>query len=338
MRDGVRLLGFLPILLALALACGESEQQAEDIADASETAADAGREADVTVVETFDVAPFNEGLEDNIPTVDVAFYITEGGPLEWDDLATSIDRAQQIFGEVGVQIRVSSALKIQIPADWQRLDPDDVSLPSTPDFLETDLYAHLDELKSRPSTRNRSIFEAITFYFPETAGASKANTVHIITVDEAPIAYYEWSGSEWTYETAPTGGLSFPPYAYSDRIPEPIRGVITLSYEQPRFFPETRTLSHELGHKLINVSHEGVGVCPAFAADGPELMLYGNGELIPAGAEGRWHQERLLLSPFLYTKSQGDYEYPNIFQAGGIYTDPLYGSYIIDPVCPASAQ
>jgi hypothetical protein len=90
MRDGVRLLGFLPILLALALACSESDQQAEDIADAGETAADAGQEAEVTVVETFDVAPFNEGLEDNnIPTVDVAFYITEDGPLEWDELATS---------------------------------------------------------------------------------------------------------------------------------------------------------------------------------------------------------------------------------------------------------
>jgi hypothetical protein len=334
MRNGATLCRLLPIFL-FAGACSEPGQGVES-ADAGVTVADSGREAEVSLVETLDVAPFNEGLDDDIPTVDVAFYITEAGPLEWRDLATSIERAQRIFGAVGVQIRVKSALRIEIPADWQSLDPDDVSLPSTPDFLDTDLYAHLDELQSRPTARNRSIFEAITFYFPDTAGASKANTVHIITVDEAPIAYYEWSGSEWTYASAPTGGLSFPPYAYADRLPEPIRGVITLSYQQSPIRRETRTLSHELGHKLINVSHEGIGVCPTFAADGPELMLYGSGENIPAKAEGRWHQERLLLSPFLYTNTGGQQQFPNVYQEGGIYTDPLYGSFVVDPVCPSS--
>jgi hypothetical protein len=334
MRNEAILWRLLPIFV-FALACSDPKGQEGQAADAGATVADAGREAEVTVVETLDVAPFNEGLNDNIPTADVAFYITEDGPLKWGDLAASIDRAQRIFGAVGVQIRVKSALRIEIPTDWQSLDPDDVSLPSTPEFLDTDLYAHLDELQSRPSARNRSIFEAITFYFPDTAGTSKANTVHVITVDEAPIAYYEWSGSEWTYATDPTGGLSFPPYAYRDRMPEPIRGVITLSYEQSPIRRETRTLSHELGHKLINVSHEGVGVCPAFAVDGPDLMLYGSGENIPAGAEGRWQQERLLLSPFLYTNTQGTREFPNVFQDGGGYKDPLYGAFVVDPVCPA---
>jgi len=155
---------------------------------------------------------------------------------------------------------------------------------------------------------------------------------------EAPIAFYEWDGSDWIYQSAPTGGLSFPPYAYADRIPKGIRGVITLSFQQPRLFPETRILSHEIGHKIINVSHEGVGVCPIFAANGPELMLYGTGENIPGDLEGRWHRERLLLSPFLYTMDGGVATFANQYQGGGVYRDDIYGNYIVDPICPPKTK
>ena len=31
-------------------------------------------------------------------------------------------------------------------------------------------------------------------------------------------------------------------------------------------------------------------------------MIYGQGEEIPSGEKGRWHLERLLLSPFIYKK------------------------------------
>lgn len=322
----------ISIVLLLCSAC-TADSESQESQDAA-MPADAGLEGEVQVLEVYDVSAFNLTLVDSIPTVDLAFYITQEGPLEWSDLKTNIERAQRIFGEVGVQIRVSAAMHIAVPESWQRLDPDDVTEPLTPEFEKSDLYAHLGEQSTRLATRNRAVFEAIISYFPEQAsGVPASNTIHVVTVDEMPIAFYEWDGSAWNYDTAPTGGLSFASYLYADRIPERIRGVITLSFEQDRLRPQTRTLSHEIGHKIINVSHEGVGQCPAFAAEGPELMLYGNGEDIPGGLMGRWHQERVLLSPFLYTLEDGTAHFANAYEDGGVYDDAIYGEYVMNPVC-----
>ena len=71
---------------------------------------------------------------------------------------------------------------------------------------------------------------------------------------EVPIGYWEWSDGDWVRGSAPTAGLSMPSYLFEDRIPHPIRGVFTIS--QPT---GDKTLYHEMGHKLINVSHEGAG-------------------------------------------------------------------------------
>lgn len=321
---------FLSLVLA---ACNSSTSEAIEEADASPPA-DAGFEDQVEVLETFDIGSFNAELVDGRKTADMAFYITEDGPLSWADLATNVSRAQRIFEAAGVQLRVSSAMRISIPDAWQRLEADDIEVPQSPELLETDLYAHLDELATRLNRRNQGIFEAITYHFPaQDHGVSSANTIHVITLDEAPISFYEWDGTNWNFATAPTGGLSFPPYAYADRIPLPLRGVITLSFEQDRFRPESRVLAHEVGHKIINVSHEGTGVCPAFAVDGPDLMLYGDGETIPEGEAGRFQRERLARSPFLYTLEGGTANFEPIYQDGGIYSDRVYENFVVDPVC-----
>ncbi len=321
--------------LALSGACSsDTDNDSPQAADA-QGPADAGFESEVTVLEILDVSGFNEELADDKATADMAFYLTEDGPLAWRELRTNITRAQRIFAEAGVQLRVSSAMRISVPSSWQILDADDVTLPLTPEFLETDLYAHLDELQMRLTVKNQAIFEAIVSYFPDSPfGVPAANTIHFISLDEAPIPFYEWTGSEWQYDTAPTGGLSFPPYAYADRIPLALRGVITLSFEQSVISPQSRIVAHEVGHKLINVSHEGVGVCPAFAVNGTELMLYGSGEIIPEGPEGRYHRERLLLSPFVYTLNEGVAEFDTVYESGGIYADPIYEAMIVSPVCP----
>jgi hypothetical protein len=60
-----------------------------------------------------------------------------------------------------------------------------------------------------------------------------------------------------------------------------------------------------------------------------------DGERIASGAEGRWHAERLLVSPFLYTLEDGTATFANRFQDGGIYRDRLYGDLVIDPPCAA---
>ena len=111
------------------------------------------------------------------------------------------------------------------------------------------------------------------------AQKSTSNILHLISLSTVPIPFYEWDGSEWQLMEVPTGGLSHPLYIYEDRIPDRIRGVITLSFEYDRFMPRTRVVAHEIGHKLINVSHEGRTVCPSFEATGPELMLYYDGEV-----------------------------------------------------------
>ena len=101
-------------------------------------------------------------------------------------------------------------------------------------------------------------------------------------------------------KTVRTGGLSFPSYSYPGTIPKPYRGVISLSnLERPD--RQRRTIAHEIGHKVMNVSHEYMDISPEHEvyADGG-LMVYGNGEEIPSEEAGRWHLERLLLSPYLY--------------------------------------
>ena len=62
-------------------------------------------------------------------------------------------------------------------------------------------------------------------------------------------------------------------------------------------------------------------------------MLYGGGTRIPAGLEGRWQLERLHLSPFLYNRVDGAFEFGPDYLDGGRYYDPLYGDYMIDPPC-----
>ena len=92
---------------------------------------------------------------------------------------------------------------------------------------------------------------------------------------------------------------------------------------------------HELGHKLINVSHEGFNICPAFeGVDSRSLMLNGEGIEIPKGPVGRWHFERLHLSPFLYRIENGVKRWNRDYMESGAYRDPIYGNYTVTPACP----
>lgn len=98
-------------------------------------------------------------------------------------------------------MRISAALLSSVPADWQELDPDESDVPTTPAFLEADLYAHLNELRTRLTARNRNILEAIISHFPaQTIGVSPTHTIHAIALEEVPISYYEWNGAEWMRE------------------------------------------------------------------------------------------------------------------------------------------
>jgi hypothetical protein len=91
----------------------------------------------------------------------------------------------------------------------------------------------------------------------------------------------------------------------------------------------------------MNVSHEYMDISPeheVYAGGG--LMVYGNGEEIPSGKEGRWHLERLLLSPYLYVlESDGSKNWNPDYQENGHYYDPIYENYSVDfPGTPAIAE
>jgi hypothetical protein len=59
-------------------------------------------------------------------------------------------------------------------------------------------------------------------------------------------------------------------------------------------------------------------------------MLYGAGEDIPSGAEGRWHYERLHMSPFVYRlRADGTKQWNPDYKEGGHYYDPLYGDKVV---------
>ena len=59
-------------------------------------------------------------------------------------------------------------------------------------------------------------------------------------------------------------------------------------------------MAHELGQKLINVSYEGLHVCPqGTGTDVPGLMGYGDEKEIHGGEAGRWHRECPPVKPHL---------------------------------------
>ncbi len=279
----------------------------------------------VTVLESYEIAALNAGLVAGEPTVDLAIYVSTGAPVSWASLATALEAGRAIFLDAGVQVRVVSALRVEVPEAWQTLDPAEAEVPTTPSLLQTDLYAHLAEAKERMTARNADILAAILSHGP---AEDRERTLHLVTLAKVPIGYWEWVNGAWNRGSAPTGGLSMPSYLFEDRIPAAIQGVFTISYTAG-----AKTVFHEMGHKLINVSHEGAGVCPSFAADGPELMLYGAGTLIGAGAGNRWHRERLQQSPYLYRETDAGKVFNPPNAAAGAYNDPLYGDHVVSPVC-----
>ena len=128
--------------------------------------------------------------------------------------------------------------------------------------------------------------------------------------------------------TISTGGLSLPAYLFEERIPRRLRGVITICRNEGK---HGRLIAHELGHKLMNVSHEYRDISPKFEVTGEGgLMLYGKGTEIARGADGRWHRERLHLSPFLFrTDPSGARTWNPDYRQGGHYYDPIYGIHAV---------
>lgn len=273
----------------------------------------------VVHLQDYDVSGLNEGLVAGRLTCDLHFHLTKKGHVKWETVVKRLPKLREIFAPAGVQFRIASARLIEIPAEWHTLKPHKGNPPQD----GTSFYAKNNERRLAPATQR--VFAGVI----GNEGPGAALSVHFVSIKTVSTGWWEHDDeSGWRYETAATSACSFPPYLFADRIPARLRGVITLSSGSAA----SRTLAHELGHKLINVSHEGVGRSPQGEQYGPDdLMIYGRGTRIPAGQEGRWQRERLQKSPFLYRTVLGKRHYNAPYQEGGHYWDPIYKDLVAEP-------
>jgi len=307
------------ILLAACLAIGVSDRDA----GAAEKRPKKNRD-----VHNIDITNINEDLEAGVPTVDVAIYLCEeqgkphGFAVASRDLVASFHRAQEIFADAGVQLKLLWVRRREVPKDSLSLQANDVrGIPSPPQMNK---YLSYRAAKWGLTTKSEEVFEGII-----ERQDDNHRTIYLLYLQKVLMAYPDPELTDrLQVKTLTTSGLSLPAYLFETRIPRRIRGVITLTRRSGK---HGRLIAHELGHKLINVSHEYRDIGPQFAVRGDGgLMLYGSGAEIPSGKEGRWHRERLHLSPFVYRlKEDGTRQWNTDYHESGHYYDPLYGDQVV---------
>ena len=283
-----------------------------------------------SLVDSVDLEAINSDLEIGKPTVDIGLYYPSNlhpdavEKLPLSGLVEEFLNAKKVFEPTGVQFKLLWIKTGQV-------DPQHLAI--TASNWETDLpsggygnmYVQSAIHPTEMSDGAVAAFETIIEPAPENS-----RTVYLVAMQNVYMPYYEDldGGRNWAPKVVNTSGLSFPSYTYADTIPDRIRGVITLTKPDAT---NKLTIAHELGHKLMNVSHEYRDVSPQHEIRSDDgLMLYGSGTQIPSGQEGRWHQERLLLSPYIYrADAAGERVWNADFQAGGVYYDPIYGDYAV---------
>ncbi|WP_300395892.1 hypothetical protein [Henriciella sp.] len=281
-------------------------------------------------VQSVDVQAINADLEPGKPTVDVGLYypsnLHEGAKekLPLSGLIEEFRNAKKVFEPTGVQLNL-------LFVKTGEVDPKHLAIFASK--WETDMpsggYGNMYVQGAvHPTEMSEGAIE--TFQAIVEPSSDNARTVYLVALQNVYMPYYEDldGGRNWAPKIVNTSGLSFPSYSYADTIPERIRGVISLTKHDAT---NKLTIAHELGHKLMNVSHEYMEVSPQHEIRSDDgLMLYGSGTQIPSGEDGRWHQERLLLSPYLYrTDEAGEKVWNENYQEGGIYYDPIYGEYAV---------
>lgn len=273
------------------------------------------------------VESINSTLKAGMPTVDVGIYFPSNldpafnDSFSLDGMLLEFRRAQQVFADAGVQLRLTWVKTGAIEPRFFEIQANDMS-GETPSGRRVNLYVDTLRQKSSLSPEALEAFESIVERYE---GGDRA--IHLVILQDVFMSFFQ-KLDERTYEvrTITTGGLSFPSYSYLG-IPRHLRGVITITRNDLM----QRLIAHELGHKLMNVSHEYRATNPQHEvrADGG-LMLYGKGTEIASGAEGRWHRERLHLSPYVYRQEGGGRKrYNPDYREGGHYYDPIYGDYVV---------
>ena len=282
--------------------------------------------SDWAQLSAIDLDSVNSDLVKGEPTADVAIYYPSNLDKEHSEqvnvdlLMVGFVRSKEVFSVAGVQLRL-----VGFNTGW--LDPRLFEVHSTlpgsekPSSRYTNMYIGAGRHPAVISSQAEEAFNALVGDAP---GADR--TVHLVVLQDVFMDFYEevdFRTSE--LKTISTGGLSFPGYMYGDTMPRHLRGVISIT-DLNKDENSWKTIAHELGHKLLNVSHEYRDVAPQHEvrADGG-LMLYGKGTEIASGPEGRYHLERLHKSPFLYRETEsGERQWNPEYEGEGFYYDPIY--------------
>jgi len=292
-----------------------------------------GAPLSLATIEDDAVQRINADLVPGPLTMDVGIIIPSNLDPGFDRVSVrqmldGIRSAKEIFGAVGVQIRLLWVKTGPVPEE--HLSITSTALPAEPGSQHVGMYTNLQRDPKPLSEGARAAFEALV---PRDDESDR--TIYLVVLQDVFYPYYapSESGDDFVPTVTPTSGLSFPPYIHGREIPRHLRGVITISnltVGANRF----KTIAHELGHKTLNVSHEYGTTAPEFEVVGDGgLMIYGSGVEIPSGAEGRWHRERLELSPFLYREDESGKKIWNPdFEQGGHYFDPIYRDFVVGGV------
>jgi len=280
-------------------------------------------------VETVDLTAFNRDLVAGRPTMDVVVYLPSNFDPSFKKLTAAqmlegIRAAKEIYRPTGVQINLVAFKTGVIDPRFLAIQANEI--PRVPETEYVNLYENSARHPSELTDMARNAFQSMI-----EPRKDSDRTIYLVALQDVIMPFLERSdGRNWAVKMVRTGGLSFPSYSYYGTIPKAYRGIITLdNLSTPS--RARRTVAHEIGHKVMNVSHEYKTTNPGFEvyADGG-LMLYGSGEDIPSGAEGRWHLERLLLSPYLYRLlPNGTKQWNPDYKDGGHYYDPLYGDKVM---------
>jgi hypothetical protein len=317
----MRILFFIAAVLILN-GCGQQQAQVQAVT----------REAQLvnwTTVDSIDVVNFNKDLEPEKLTMDVGIYFPSNfdsafNKVTLSRLLESLLAAKEIYRPTNIQIKLLWVKTGELDPSYFAIQANEV--PGIPETEYANTYINMRRHPAELTQHTKDAFASII-----EPDEQNARTIYLVALQDVFYPFLEVSeGRNWTIKSVRTGGLSFPTYSYCNTLPDRFRGIITITnLARPDRY--RRTVAHELGHKVMNVSHEYKTTNPGhevFAEGG--LMLYGSGEDIPAGADGRWHLERLHLSPFLYRLKNNVKEWNPDYREGGHYYDPIYGDKVVN--------
>ena len=244
--------------------------------DSSTPVNDRPNTAQWSIIDSIDYSAMNADLVTGKPTMDVGVYLPSNLDPEFkkvtlDRLLTGLKAAKEIYAPAGVQVNVLWIKTGEINPSFLSIQANEV--PGIPNTGYINLYKHSQR---HPAQLTEHASQALEHIIEVEENSHR--TLYFVVFQDVFYPFLTVSeGRNWTMKTVRTGGLSFPSYSYPGTIPKPYRGVISLSnLERPD--RQRRTIAHEIGHKVMNVSHEYMDISPEHEvyADGG-LMVYGSG-------------------------------------------------------------